>query len=633
MNLGFKQKIALSSGIFLVASLFIFGILSFINAKDSLHTEIGQTQLAKANALKIDIESWLNAQKIVLETSADDISHLQEFTNKEAMLPYLLTALQKTKAGMTYIGVEENGLMLYSDKSQPKEGYDPRKRPWYIQAKKEGKSIVTDIYVDASTGQLGISAAAPVFVNGVLKGVIGNDVYLTQVVEKINATKFPGGYAFVTDASGKINFHPNKEMIDKVLYEITDSLKNLEPLVKNHATGTYEYKVTDGVEKLLAFTKLENGWTLYVTIDKSVAFASIQNMLIVLGISGIIMVLLSLALLQFILNAQFKPLVKLNDVIKNLSSSEGDLTQRLTIQSRDELGKISENINLFIQKIHTIITTAKNNSAENASVAHELSISSIDVGKRAEEEAFIVTKTTMDATSLKTYLQASIVSAEASKKELQEVTHSLKNVEDNVSNLSNLLQNTAHNEVELAHKLTLVSDNTNEVKNVLNVINDIADQTNLLALNAAIEAARAGEHGRGFAVVADEVRKLAERTQKSLVEINATINVVTQSINGVSVEMNTNSENISKISDISINVQSNVSEVATVLGRTIANTQKTVQDYIDTSNKIDAITKDIEEISALSNTNARSVEEIAGASEHLHELTETLNSELSKFKS
>jgi len=381
MNFGFKQKIALSSGIFLVASLFIFGIVSFINIKENMHLEIEKTLLAKANALKIEIESWLNTQKIVLETSADDISRLPEFT-EDAMKPYLKTALQKTKASMTYMGVEESGLMVYSDQSKQREGYDPRKRPWYIKAKAEGKSIITDVYVDASTGQLTISGAAPVFVNGVLKGVVGNDVYLTQVIEKINAIKFEGGYAFLTDASGKINVHPNKEMIGKVLYEANESLKNLESFVKNNSTDVYDYKANDGIEKMLAFSKLENGWILYITIDKDVAFAPIQSMLIMLGISGTIMVLLSLALLQFILNTQFKPLERLNNVIKNLSSNDGDLTQRLTIHSNDELGKISQNINLFIEKIHSIIAVAKTNSAENASVAHELSISAIDVSSR-----------------------------------------------------------------------------------------------------------------------------------------------------------------------------------------------------------------------------------------------------------
>lgn len=631
MKFGFKQKISFSVGLFLSFSLLIFGIVSFINMKNNLRAEIEQTKLKEVDLLKLEIESWLNTQKMILETSASNIALLQEFT-EEALKPYLKTAHLKTKASVAYMGVEETGLMVYSNDSKQREGYDPRKRPWYEQAKKEGHSIVTNVYIDASTGNPTISIAAPVFVNNVLKGVVSNDVFLTEVVEKINAKKYEGGFAFVTNGEGKITFDPAKERLEKSLFTLDESLKNLESAVKNNKSGVYDYSY-NATEQFLVFSKLDNGWIIYVTTNKNNAFASVNKTLFTLIIFGLIMVFVSLGLLRAVLNKQFQPLTKLNDVIQNLSSQHGDLTQRLHIEVDDELGKICSNINLFIEKIHTVIKTAKLNSNENASVAHELSITAIDVGKRTEDESIIVAKTTTEAASLKLYLQESVKSAETSRNDLNEVTLNLRKVEENVSHLSNMLQDTAHNEVELAHKLNEVNTNTQEVKQVLQIINDIADQTNLLALNAAIEAARAGEHGRGFAVVADEVRKLAERTQKSLIDINATINIVTQSINDASGEMNTNSANINRISNVSVDVRTDVLEVSQILGRTSINIQRAIQDYINTSDKIDVIVKDIEEINTLSTTNVRSVEEIAGASEHLHSLTETLNHELAKFKS
>jgi methyl-accepting chemotaxis protein len=305
---------------------------------------------------------------------------------------------------------------------------------------------------------------------------------------------------------------------------------------------------------------------------------------------------------------------------------------RVDTNAPQEIMEMGQSFNTLLEKLQGLVASSKNSSSENASISHELSTTALGVGNNVEESVVIVEQVTAQTKIAQDEIIHAISDAQDSKEEIIGANHSLTSAKSELVSLVKEVERAAESEVELAQNMENLSRETYEVKNVLSSIADISDQTNLLALNAAIEAARAGEYGRGFAVVADEVRKLAERTQHSLSEISIIINVVIQAISDSSTKMSENSKNILELVDTALSTESKVDEVIIIVNNTVKATEKTLEDFQSTGKNVEIIVSKIEGINELSSTNARSVEEIAAAAEHLNGLTNELNSKLETFK-
>ncbi|EHU9472001.1 methyl-accepting chemotaxis protein [Vibrio vulnificus] len=521
MNLGFKSRIYSSVALLVALSLGILGTLNIISLKEKMVSSLISETQNKLNYHVDELQHAVTTQLKAVELGARHFNaqlsdeqnvNLVRLLAESAGISNIIMAYED---GRSYMSLHKSGI------STSEQNFNHRE--WYQNAKSGNSAKLTDIYVDKITGEKVVSATMPVYYQGQFQGVLLGDILLSDIIKMVSDMRFAGGAATLTDKNAVFFASDDPNDIGKTPSQVSPVFGDMERAFFNQQQGHLQFPYLgiefDGYFQRVNLTQ-DQYWTLMVFVDQDTALAGVREAQNEAIVTGVILLLVSAVVMVLTLEHAYKPLLKLKKAVLGLSKGSGDLTARLTVEGGDDLAQISEGFNRFVQSLQGMMLQVSEASQNISSNIVQLNQTAVENEKvlitHSAETDQVVTAITEMSESARSVAENVTQSNRITEGASKEAKQSLEIVNNAVTTVSALVNDVE----EMSNRIVSMNQDANKISEVLNVIGEISEQTNLLALNAAIEAARAGEQGRGFAVVADEVRALAARTQNSTTEIS-----------------------------------------------------------------------------------------------------------------
>lgn len=643
-----------------LASLLTVSFLGYQNAKEQVIYDSYENTMAIAQANTNKLDGWLMTQLKMIEGVNSAIA--APGFDKTQELPYMKESLKKFEhISDIYIGTTE-GEMIDAAGWIPPDDYDPRVRSWYKEGLEVEEITFGSAYLDMNTKEMIVGAVTPIYhKDATFRGVFAGDVELETLTNLVKEIKVgQTGYAYLIDnRDSTVLAHPDEEKLTtKIVENNNEDIKAMaqKMMAGESDQGTYE---VDGKKMLTCYAQVPSAnWSLIAVVPEKEVLAQLNILKWNNIITTIIAILILALVLYFVAGGIVKPIQKLSKVSETLA--QGDLTAVAEIKSRDEVGQLAVDFNTMRDKLRELIQKINQVSETVAGSAAEMAATSEETGKGSEQVSITVDELANGVTEVAETMQQTVVNVENTMRSVEVVGEGSNNIlavteeaqervklgneaVEQVVVKMNSIKDTVDDSASMVKGL---GERSHEIGSIVDVITGIAEQTNLLALNAAIEAARAGEQGRGFAVVADEVRKLAEESASAAAKIANLIKGVqaetekaVQAIQNGTVAVDEGNQVVKQSGEYFTKIDEAVSDIVGM----VENTQKAIGQLESNTKEVATVVENVssvmeesaagtEEVSAAAQQQSASVQEIVSAAHGLSKLAEDLQKMVNAFK-